>query len=287
MDALTYSSAALEVVVLPDVGARMHRLRAFGQDLLRTPDQETVHEADPFFWGAYVMAPWCNRLEAGPIRFGTRQIDLPLNFPDGSAIHGQVYARPWQVEEDGRLTIRGGGDTWPWRYQVDQRLTVSGAELRIELELTNRDDEPMPAGLGIHPWFRRPLRAAIRGGRVFPNNLDSSAGPQPVEGELDLRAIGDVPDNIDATWTDLSDPAVELVWSHRVRATMRVEVGFSSAFIVSASPTSVDAIAIEPQTHAPHGLSRLLAGGPGGLAMLPPHKTLTLVMRLAIDPLSH
>src|SRR5438132_7621799 len=181
MRALTFSSDALEVVVLPDVGARLHRLRAFGHDLLRTPDQRAVHKADPFFWGAYVMAPWCNRIEAaGKVRFGSRYVDLPPNFPDGSAIHGQVYARPWRVGEEGRLTIRAGGDAWPWRYQVDQQLAVSGAELRIELALTNIDDEPMPAGVGLHPWFRRPLRVAIYARDVFRDNLNSAARPQSV-----------------------------------------------------------------------------------------------------------
>ena len=282
MSALTFSSDALEVVVLPEIGARLHRLRAFGHDLLRTPDQENVHEADPFFWGAYVMAPWCNRLEARPIRFGTRRIDLPPNFPDGSAIHGQVYLRPWQVQEDGRLTIHGGGDAWPWRYQVGQRLGVSGAEVRIELELTNLDDEPMPAGLGIHPWFRKPVRVAIHGARVFPDNRDGRTRQQPVEGPLDLRVLGEMPD-VDATWTDISDPAVELVWPQIAHVLIRVEA--STAFIAAASSSTIDAIAVEPQTHAPHGLRRLLAGESGGLTLLAPNETLSLVARLAFEEL--
>jgi len=282
MRALTFSSEALEVVVLPEIGARLHRLRAFGHDLLRTPDQQNVHEADPFFWGAYVMAPWCNRLAARPIRFGPRRIDLPSNFPDGSAIHGQVYLRPWQVREDGRLTVRAGGDEWPWRYRVTQHLIVSGAELRIELELTNLDDEPMPAGLGIHPWFRKPVRLAIHGARVFPDNLDGGTRQQPVDGPLDLRALGEMPD-IDATWTDLSDPAVELVWPHIADVLIGVEA--STTFIAAASSSTIDAIAVEPQTHAPHGLRRLQAQEPGGLAVLAPEETLSLAARFTFGRL--
>jgi aldose 1-epimerase len=284
MDALTYSSAALEVVVLPGVGARLHRLRAFGQDLLRTPERAAVHAMDPFHWGAYVMAPWCNRLEAGRTRLGSRWLDLPSNFPDGSAIHGQVYARPWQVQKDGRLTIRGGGDAWPWRYEVAQRLTASGAELRIELKLTNLDDEPMPAGLGIHPWFRRPLRVAIHGGRVFPNNLESEARSHPVGGTFDLRVLGEMASDTDATWTNLDDPAVELVWPQRARGLMRMKP--SNMFIVAASPSAMDAIAVEPQTHVPYGLRRLLAGEPGGLTLLAPHETLSLVALLGFEQLA-
>jgi aldose 1-epimerase len=282
MRALTFSSDALEVVVLPEIGARLHRLRVFGHDLLRTPDQPEMHLDDPFFWGAYVMAPWCNRLEAGKVRFGSRFVDLASNFPDGSAIHGQVYARPWQVQGEGRLSIRAGGDAWPWRYQVAQHLTVSRAELRIELELTNLDHEPMPAGLGVHPWFRRPVNVAIHGRSVFPDNLDSDAPQQPVGGQFDLQTPSEMSD-IDATWTELADPAVELVWPQIVRAF--IGVGASPAFIAAASTSTIDAIAVEPQTHAPHGLRRLLAGESGGLSVLDSGETLSLVARFTFEPL--
>ena len=63
---LELRSDRLEVVLLPELGARIHRIRAFGHDLLRTPPDPRDHAADPFFWGAYPMAPWCNRAPAGP-----------------------------------------------------------------------------------------------------------------------------------------------------------------------------------------------------------------------------
>ena len=65
MEELRFGAEALEVIVLPQVGARLHRLRAFGHDLLRTPPDPGTHATDPYFWGAYVMAPWCNRILPG------------------------------------------------------------------------------------------------------------------------------------------------------------------------------------------------------------------------------
>ena len=79
------------------------------------------------------------------------------------------------------------------------------------------------------------------------------------------------------------DPAVELVWPQRAQATMHVDS--SSTFIIAASPRTVDAIAIEPQTHAPYGLRRLLAGESGGLTLLAPHETLSLVALLEFEQL--
>ena len=65
MRELHLGDGPLEAVLLPEAGARLHRLRAFGHDLLRTPSDADDHLREPFFWGGYVMAPWCNRLAAG------------------------------------------------------------------------------------------------------------------------------------------------------------------------------------------------------------------------------
>jgi aldose 1-epimerase len=283
VDALTYANADIEAVVLPDAGARVHRLRVFGYDLLRSPGDPAQHLAEPFWWGGYIMAPWCNRLEAGPISFGAHQIDLPPNFSDGSAIHGQVYARAWEVRDDGSLALRVGSGAWPWPYDVSERLTLSGAELRVDLALTNLGDDAMPGGLGLHPWFRKPVQLAIRGRSVFNDNLSTAAEAEPVTGRFDLRDIGEMASDIDATWTDLSDPAVELVWPGRLRAMMRIKA--RQAFVVAASPADLDAIAVEPQTHAPQGLRRLVNGEPGALTLLQPGETLPLTVRFGFDRL--
>lgn len=97
---LTFADGPIEVELLPAVGARLHRLRAFGHDLLRTPDDPAEHARDPFRWGAYVMAPWCNRIAAVRTDVNGETVSVPSNFPDGTAIHGQVYDARWDVEAD-------------------------------------------------------------------------------------------------------------------------------------------------------------------------------------------
>jgi len=284
VEELWVSDGEVEAAVLPSIGGRLHRLRAFGHDLLRTPDDLDEHMRDPFFWGSFVMAPWCNRIEAGPVRAGGRKVALGSNFPDGSAIHGQVYARPWEVLTNGELRVRAGGDGWPWHYEVVQKIEVRGTSLRVSLTLINRSDDPMPAGLGLHPWFRRPLLVAISGDAVHATNTDTRARADPVRGPIDLRRIGEMAPDLDATWTRLADPAVELHWpTLGVAATMRV--ASPTLCVVAASPRSLDAIAVEPQTHAPQGLRRLLNGEPDGLAMLDPGQALELGVELAFERL--
>src|SRR5512146_356766 len=64
----------IEVELLPAIGARLPRIRAFGRDLLRTPPDPASHRREPFSWGGYVMAPWCNRIPAVPTTVGDRVI---------------------------------------------------------------------------------------------------------------------------------------------------------------------------------------------------------------------
>jgi aldose 1-epimerase len=271
---------SIEVEVLPAVGARLHRLRAFGCDLLRTPADPAEHVRDPFFWGAYHMAPWGNRIAATPTRVGAALVNLPSNFGDGTAIHGQVYSRPWRAVGDGSFAIDAGGDDWPWRYSVNVRVALAEMALSVEQTLVNTSPTDMPAGLGLHPWFRRPLELAIDADEVIPSNSDPDATAQAVEGGFDLRHRAAPASGLDATWTAIHQPAAELRWpTFNIAATMRTAT--SRTYIVAATPDSIDAVAVEPQTHAPGGLRRMIEGRPGALTLLPPQGSLTLSIQIA------
>jgi aldose 1-epimerase len=278
VEELRVADGQVEAVFLPQAGARLHRLRAFGHDLLRTPADTAVHARDPFFWGAYVMAPWCNRIAAEPVTVGSRTVTPQPNFPDGSAIHGQVYARPWEWA-DRTLRLLGGGDDWPWEYEVTLRVTATGAALRLACALANRSEEPMPAGIGLHPWWLRPVQLAVHAASVYPSNLEPTSRPEPVAGPFDLRRMAQPPDGLDATWTDLAPQPVELAWPDLgVRAALRASASIDH--VVVATPPVVGAIAVELQTHAPGGLRRLLRGESGGLTMLRPGEQLELDVTL-------
>jgi aldose 1-epimerase len=281
LEIVTVARDDVEVDVVPGVGARLHRLRVRRRDLLRTPDDLHRHLDDSWFWGSYPMAPWCNRLPAGVTRdVAGGDLDLPSNFRDGTAIHGQVARAPWSRIDDDTFRVRAGGDGWPWPYEVEQVVAPSAGALEITLRLTNLGDTAMPAGLGIHPWFRRPLRVRIAAAAAWDANPSPAAEASPVAGALDRRALVEMPDGLDATWTVLDEPPVTLEWPEAgIRAIMSTSPRVS--FIVAASPAGIDAVAVEPETHAPAGVRRLLQGEPGALELLSPGETMTLAVRLA------
>jgi galactose mutarotase-like enzyme len=105
VEEVTWRTEDLEVTALPGVGCRLHRVRAFGVDLLRTPETPARHAEEPFFWGAYVMAPWTNRADPGPMTIAGRRVDLVPNFPDGTAIHGLVADGSWERTDETAFRI--------------------------------------------------------------------------------------------------------------------------------------------------------------------------------------
>jgi aldose 1-epimerase len=276
-------SGDLEVEVLPEIGGRLHRVRAFGHDLLRTPASLDRHGDDPFFWGAYPMAPWCNRLPTNPTRVGDRTVELASNYPDGTAIHGQVATAPWTADGPGRFVIEGGDDGWPWRYAVEEQLLLDGPVLTLGLRLTNLDTVAMLGGLGLHPWFRKPLEIRAPARTVLASNLDPAAGRQPVGGRLDLRRAGPVPVDLDGSWLDFDEDVIELRWpDFGIRARLRWDATAPTSIAI-ASPQALDGVAVEPQTHLPYGLSRWLSGEPGGLSVVEPGASLELAIELTFE----
>lgn len=283
---VTVGAGDIEVELLPEIGARLHRLRVGGHDLLRAPVDISEHVLHPFFWGGYVMAPWCGRLAPGPIAVGNRTVDLPPNFPDGSAIHGQVYAAPWRQVGDASFGIDAGGSGgWPWRYRVEIYVAVGDAALSLVLRLTNQDDQPMPGGIGLHPWFPLPVEVAIHADTVYASNSDTSPSSQPVSGDLDLRHRQRMAEGVDATWPDPHDPPLELLWpEHHLRAVVRAP--FPTLHIVAAYAAERSAIATEPQTHAPQGLRRFLNHEPGALTLISPGEAIELPITFEFSPLA-
>ena len=212
-----------------------------------------------------------------------RTVDLEPNFGDGSAIHGQVFGRAWDVVGDAWLRVAGGDEGWPWRYEVGLRVTLDRRTLTLAYGLTNRSEDPMPAGIGLHFWFRRPLELRVPADAVYPANSASPARPEPVSGDFDLRSPGRPAPGLDATWTGVTPPVVELAWPDEgIRATL--EVATSGPLLVAvATPPDREAIAVEPQTHGPDSLRRLRDGEPDALRPLEPGASLDLEIRLTVE----
>jgi aldose 1-epimerase len=282
-ETVTIGGQELAVELLPELGGRIHRIRAFGHDLLRTPARIEAHRDESFFWGAYPMAPWCNRARPGPQPLAGRIADPAPNFVDGSAIHGLVAGVAWERLGPAVLGVEVDEPAWPWRFAVRLKASVDGTTLGMHYRLDNRSDGPMPAGLGLHPWFRTPLEVRLPARMMYGSNAGSPASPEPVAGPFDLSRRAAPAAGLDATWADLDEPVVELAWPDaRIMARLSIETSAPAVLVALASPATLGAVAIEPQTHGPDPLRRIARGEPHAPVALAPHASLTLDLRLEV-----
>lgn len=136
------------VVVRPEHGGRIGSVAIGGRELL-----VSGHPLGPIYWGSYPMAPWAGRIRHGRFTFDGREHLLPLAAPP-HALHGVVLDRPWRVDGPDAISI-DLDERWPFRGRVTQRFAVRDGGLDVDMAL--EADEPMPAVIGWHPWFRRAL----------------------------------------------------------------------------------------------------------------------------------
>ena len=156
---IVLAAGALEAHVLPAAGgsiARLDRVETGARrPLLRGTDDDRARALD---CGCFPLVPFCNRIRGDAFNFAGRTIRLTPNMaPDPSPIHGQGWQGEWQVVADSPAAVELRFDhdpgEWPWAYQARQVIALDPAGLSIELACTNLSDEPMPCGLGLHPYY--------------------------------------------------------------------------------------------------------------------------------------
>jgi aldose 1-epimerase len=244
---LTMVADGVEAVVDLQAGGRLSSFVVDGRELLVTEG------VGPIAWGSFPMVPYAGRVRNGWFEFRGRRWELPTKLPP-HAIHGTVLDRPWRVLDD-RTIATELGPAWPFAGRAIQRFELAASRFTSRLEL--HADEPMPASLGWHPWFRR---------HPQPTSTGPPSGPVPgaVELELDAGAmfrrdddgittrelvVPPPPGPWDDCFTDLRRPPV-LRWPGFLELTIESDC---PTWVVYTAPT--DALCVEPQTAPPDALN--------------------------------
>ena len=148
------------------------------------------------------MAPWCNRVPAGPAVAAGRRLDLPAELPRRHRDPRPGLAAAWQARRSRRSSgsgpagMAGRGRTRSSRAPDRRRLAPARAptdEPRDDLD-AGRDRLPP-----MVPCSRSRWRSRRR--RVHRSNLATEREPVPVDGPLDRHRLEPMPDDLDATWS--------------------------------------------------------------------------------------
>jgi aldose 1-epimerase len=284
----------------PDQGAN---LTGFGavvrgnelETMLQPADESAARSADQY--GAPVLFPFPNRLREGRARFGGREIQIALPAGRPWAIHGLVRSAAWTVERPSaaddeaiaRFSIESDAATlaqFPFAYYHALTYRLRGTTLRLEVEVRNTGDAPMPIGFGWHPYFRLPLPPGTsREGAVIDVpaasqwRLDANLLPTgeiaPVPADRDFRE----PRPLGATYLDDVYTNVEQRAGASActvsagGATLTVAAGASFREWVVFAPPSRPTICFEPYTCPTDALNLTARGLDVGLIVLPPTAT--------------
>lgn len=288
---LVIGDGLAELALLPGMGGAVARFcwRVGEQriDWLRPTNAAAVAAGDTGETAAFPLVPYSNRIRGGRFRFDGTDVQLPVTPADPHFEHGHGWRARWEVIEaepaQAMLCYRHAADAWPWSYEARQGFALEAGILRIDLALTNLSPRPMPAGLGLHPYFPIDGRTEITAGveaiwqtdaEVLPTRLEPPApGADPGRG---LKVAEVQLDNVFAGW----DRMARIAWPEQGRS-LEMRASAPLDFLVLYTPAGETFFAAEPVSNATDAVNLAAQGRRDtGLTALAPGATLMAQVEL-------
>lgn len=238
--------------------------------------------------GNFPLVPFVNRVRGGSFRFRGQEIALTPNLPgDPSPLHGQGWLAPWIAESTGtgeaELCFRHQPGEWPWAYEARQIFRLDPQGLSLALTCRNVSDEPMPCGLGQHPYFPCTDETRLDTEVTHVWTIDQHVLPVekvPATGRYDLRERLVCGQDLDHGFSGWGGSA----GMKTPGAPFRIRLSAPQArFFQLYSPLEGGLYVAEPVTHANAAMNAPEADWPElGLRVLQPGEEMRLDMRLDV-----
>ncbi|WP_372784763.1 aldose 1-epimerase [Phenylobacterium sp.] len=334
LDTPTSGPAFVEAIVLPGRGMMLLQARlrlASGEvvDAIVAPDPSAAaRQLDggaedfagnaAFSFGGAILAPYANRIRGRAVE-GAREIEtdvaghmvrLPRNWggkAEGAeqyAMHGLILDAPvpWRQEAadrvSGRLEAGDFDGRWPGRtvLEFEWRLAAGGLALRVTA--SNAGSEPLPMGIGWHPYFalpsgeRRQARLWVpASSRTLVNDYDevlpTGATEPTADGPYDFsapggRALGET--YLDDCFTDLwrqDGVAAAEICDPAAGLGLRISSASPQVTAVQVyAPPDKPFVVIEPQFNLADPYGAEWRGRQTGMASVPPGGSVTYEARV-------
>lgn len=250
-----------------------HWLRPVGEAARTTSSAEGM--------ACFPLVPYSNRVRDGRFRFGQQLVQLPSAVAvDPHFEHGHGWRMPWQVESATATTVdlryEHWPDAWPWAYCARQRIVLSESFLLVTLSIENQSDEPMPCGMGLHPYFPRTpctrVHADVNGiWNTDADILPISHTPCPAASDPATWILVDqvVLDNVFTGWNGIA----RITWPER-DASLVLEADRPLDCLVIYTPQDEPYFCAEPVSNITDAFNLASAGrGDTGLIVLEPGQT--------------
>jgi aldose 1-epimerase len=237
---------------------------------------------------SFPLVPYVNRIRDGRFEFRGRMAVLTPNMPgDPSPLHGQGWLGPWRVEDTtdktATLSFSHPAGEWPWNYEARQKFSLDERGLTVSLTCRNTSAEPMPCGLGHHPYFPCGPETRLDTRVTHAWTIDNKVLPVdkvPAEGRYDLRdrlACGQDLDNGWGGWRG-SARMMDPNWPYDLEMSSP-----DARFFQLYSPASGGLFVAEPVSHANAALNASEEKWPElGMQVLGPGQSMSLGMRIEV-----
>ena len=250
-------------------------------------------------FASFAMVPWSNRISGGGFTHAGRFHPVrPNRTGEPYPIHGDGWLQPWHIGQPAVDTVkmrlrseRHGGN--PYDYECVQTFRLVPGGLDQAVSVVHLGADPLPYGLGLHPWFLRtpasritaPVDAVWLGGpdplpvaltRHFPPGWDLNAG---------VSAQGSLIDNAYTGWGGTA----RIEWPERgLQLTARVpdfvqDGGAARHFCLVYRPPQGPTFCFEPITHP---IDAFHQPGQPGLRVLARGESLALQVEWRYGPLA-
>jgi aldose 1-epimerase len=236
----------------------------------------------------FPLVPFVNRIRGSRFTFRGREVVLAPNMAgDPNVLHGQGWLSPWQPlfasENEAELAFEHDAGEWPWTYEARQRFALDERGLTVRLSCLNASAEPMPCGLGLHPYFHCGPETRLDTQVECAWEIDEQVLPVarvPAGGRFDLRdrkVCGQGLDHGFGGWggaARLSDPS----WPAELEMSSP-----EARFFQLYSPKEGGLFVAEPVSHANAALNAPEAEWAElGLRVLEPGEEMSLTMRIDV-----
>ena len=292
MEQVILHNGRLELALNPCVGGSISRFEWVDDEHRRRPlmrgcNNRSVNVLEA---ASFPLVPFVNRIRGSSFAFRGREVTLAPNMAgDPSVLHGQGWLGRWSVvgsseAEAGLLFAHEAGE-WPWSYEARQDFALDEGGLAVRLACRNTSAEPMPCGLGQHPYFHCGPGTRLDTVVTHAWEIDEQVlpiGTVPAEGRFDLRdraVCGQALDHGFGGWggkVRIHDPGwpVELILSSP-----------DARFFQLYSPADGGIFVAEPVSHANAALNEPEETWPElGLRVLEPGEEMYLDMRIEVRP---
>jgi aldose 1-epimerase len=158
------------VGILPEYGGLLHEFIMADNGSSHNfidhyPDSETLLQQLDRSYKSAKLSPFVCRIREASYAYGDHKYEFAKKFSDGSAIHGLLFNKPFELseqfvnEQNACITLRyhykAEDPGYPFNYSCRISYTLDcNKTLQVVTTVENMDDRTIPIADGWHPYFR-------------------------------------------------------------------------------------------------------------------------------------